>query len=198
MTEIFTIGYSNHAIGEFIELLQRHGVTAVADVRSHPVSRRFPDFDKKVLQESLQEAGIRYVFLGNGLGARPHDPVCYSDGCADFEKMRKAQPFKEALARLQRGAQEFRVCLLCAEKEPADCHRTWLVGQVLHEGGATVKHILADGGIELHEALLQRIAGTDVPINSLFGDEKEVLSAVARREGKRVAYVDETVGDAGT
>ncbi len=196
-TEFFTIGHSNHAIESLIGLLRQHAVTAIADVRSHPASRRFPDFDRKALQESLHASGIHYVFLGDGLGARPRDPSCYSDHYADFDKMRKSDSFRGALARLQRGARDFRVCLLCAEKEPADCHRTWLVAQTLHEGGALVKHILADGAIERHEDLLNRIAGTDAGIGSLFGDTEEVLSAVARREGKRVAYREETIGEAG-
>ena len=195
MMEIFTIGHSNHAIGTLVELLRRNDVTAIADVRSHPVSRRFPDFDKKALQEYLKEAGIRYVFLGEGLGARPRDPACYSNGCADFDKMRKARPFQEALARLRQGAQEFRICLLCAEKDPAECHRTWLVAQTLHEEGSEVKHILVDGGIENHDTLLHRVAGTDVPMNSLFDDEKEVLLAVAVRESRRIAYRDEKDGE---
>lgn len=197
MSEFFTIGHSNHAIETFIGLLQQHAVTAIADVRSHPASRRFPDFDRKILQKSLHTAGIRYVFLGDALGARPRDPSCYSDRCADFDKMRQSEFFRVALARLQRGARDFRVCLLCAEKDPADCHRTWLVAQTLHEKGALVKHILADGGIEQHDALLNRVAGIDAGMESLFADNEEVLSAVARREGKRVAYREETIGEAG-
>ena len=191
MTEIYTIGHSNHPMPSFIALLQRHQITAIADVRSHPVSRRFPQFDKKALPASLMAAGIRYVFLGDGFGARPRDPSFYTNGRADFDKVRAAPPFAEALVRLRSGTQAFRVCLMCAERDPADCHRTWLVAQALHEAGTTVTHLLADGAMEAHEALLRRIAGTDGCSGSLFGDEAEVLRATARREAARVAYCPE-------
>ncbi len=188
MTAIHTIGHSNHDIDAFISLLRLHGVNAIADVRSHPSSRRFPQFDKKALQASLELAGIRYVFLGDGLGARPRDPSCYTKGRADFDKIRASDAFAEALARLRTGAQEFRICLMCAERDPTDCHRTWLVAQTLHDGGATIDHILADGAIESHDTLLRRVAGADFCTGSLFGDDAEVLMAAARREGERVAY----------
>lgn len=188
MTAIQTIGHSNHDIDAFIALLRLQGVTAIADVRSQPVSRRFPQFDKKALQASLAAAGIRYVFLGEGLGARPRDPACYVKGRADFDRIRASAAFAEALARLRRGAEEYRICLMCAEREPADCHRTWLVAQTLHETGAVVTHILADGSVESHAALLRRVAGADSGTPSLFGDDTELLLAAARREAARVAY----------
>ncbi|HCN68134.1 MAG TPA: DUF488 domain-containing protein [Candidatus Accumulibacter sp.] len=188
MTAIQTIGHSSHDMDAFIALLRLQGVTAIADVRSQPVSRRFPQFDKKALQASLAAAGIRYVFLGEGLGARPRDPACYVKGRADFDCIRATAAFAEALARLRRGAEEYRICLMCAERDPADCHRTWLVAQTLHDTGAVVTHILADGTVESHDALLRRVAGADSGTPSLFGDDTELLLATARREAVRVAY----------
>ena len=197
MSTIYTIGHSNHDIEAFIALLRLHGVTAIADVRSHPASRRFPQFDRKALKASLETAGIQYVFLGEGLGARPRDPACYTNGAADFNKIRASGTFTEALARLQHGAQEFRICLTCAERDPIECHRTWLVAQTLHEGGHPIEHILAEGGIEPHEQLLRRVAGTDFATASLFGDDAEVLKAAAKRQGERVAYrLEESGGEA--
>jgi uncharacterized protein (DUF488 family) len=191
MTAIHTIGHSNHEIEAFVALLQQHGVTAIADVRSTPASRRFPQFDRKSLQASLEASGIRYVFLGDGLGARPRDPACYVQGTAEFDKIRSTDNFAEALARLRHGAQTYHICLMCAERDPADCHRTWLVAQTLHDAGATVTHILADGAIEPHDALLRRVAKADFCTASLFDDEAEILMAAARREAKRVAYSPE-------
>ena len=193
MTSIHTIGHSNHEIEAFVALLHRHGVNAIADVRSSPASRRFPQFDRKALRASLEASGIRYVFLGDGLGARPRDPACYVQGTAEFDKIRATDHFAEALTRLQHGAQTFRICLMCAERDPADCHRTWLVAQTLHDAGATVTHILADGAIEPHDVLLRRVARADFATASLFDDEAEILMAAARREAKRVAYCIESL-----
>ncbi len=188
MKGVFSIGHSNHAIESFVALLERNCVEAVADVRSQPMSRRFPQFDRAALQASLERAGIRYVFLGDGLGARPRDPDCYTGGRADFARIRSSAPFAEAIQRLRRGAESYNVCLMCAERDPAACHRTWLVSEALRESGLLVTHIFADGSTEAHEALLRRISGSDTSNGSLFGDEAEILAATARREGERVAY----------
>lgn len=67
---IFTIGHSNTGIESLVGLLRQHGITVVADVRSQPYSRFLPHFSREPLKISLQDAGIRYVFLGRELGAR--------------------------------------------------------------------------------------------------------------------------------
>jgi uncharacterized protein (DUF488 family) len=188
MTVIHTIGHSNHDFDDFVALLLLHGVTAIADVRSYPVSRRFPQFNKNEIKSRLRGTGIRYVFLGEALGARPGDSACYVKGVVDFDKIRATPLFAEGLGSLRRGAQDCRICLMCAEREPVDCHRTWLVAQTLHDAGATIKHILADGSALSHDALLRRAAGVDSATSSLFGDDAEVLMATARRESARVAH----------
>ena len=188
MTVIHTIGHSNHEFVDFVSLLSLHRVTAIADVRSYPVSGRFPQFNKSEIKSRLRGAGIRYVFLGEALGARPGDMACYDKGVVDFDKVRETDLFKEGLASLRRGALDYRICLLCAERDPADCHRTWLVAQTLHDAGATIGHILADGSSLSHDALLRRVAGVDSGTSSLFGDDAEVLVAAARRESARVAH----------
>ena len=67
---IYTIGHSKHPIERFIALLQQHGIDALADVRSTPYSRFNPQFNKEKLQTALAAGGVRYVFLGEELGAR--------------------------------------------------------------------------------------------------------------------------------
>ena len=74
MNPLFTIGHSTHEIGEFLGLLRQHEIDAVADVRSQPYSSRFPWFSQKPLESALEEAGVRYVFLGQELGARRDEP----------------------------------------------------------------------------------------------------------------------------
>jgi len=81
---IFTIGHSTHGFTRFVELLKRHRVTAVADVRSMPCSRRQPQFNREDLRNSLKACGIAYVFLGKELGARSDDPTCYENGRVQY------------------------------------------------------------------------------------------------------------------
>ena len=80
--DAYTIGHSNHPIERFLALLRGTGVSAVVDVRSQPVSRRYPWFSASRLREHLQREGFSYVPMGDCLGGRPRDPGLYRDGIA--------------------------------------------------------------------------------------------------------------------
>jgi uncharacterized protein (DUF488 family) len=159
MKPIKTIGHSNHPIERFVDLLKAGGVALLVDVRSMPYSRRFPQFGKERLARSLAAAGIGYRHEGAALGGKP-------EGGADYDALAERPAFKDAVNRLIERAQGTTLCLMCAEKEPLDCHRTVLVSRRLAERGVAVDHILADGGTrphrELEEALLARKGGPDL------------------------------------
>lgn len=157
MAEIFTIGHSNHSIKFFIELLHLHGVTALADVRSHPYSRYLPHFNQTEIKPTLLHAGISYVFLGKELGARPSDPNCYVDSKAVYEKIASTKLFNEGIQRILKGSKSHRIALMCAEKDPITCHRAILVCQHLRNRNINIKHILKDGELERHELLEERL-----------------------------------------
>ena len=104
--EVLTVGHSAHAIETFVALVQQHGVTAIADVRSQPFSRYAPQFNKAELTKSLREHGIQYVFLGRELGARSNDPDCYVDGRVQSGRLAESDEFKAGrrnYARLRLG-----------------------------------------------------------------------------------------------
>jgi hypothetical protein len=77
MSSFFTIGHSNHEFPAWLALLRRHAVEVVVDTRSSPYSKYVPQFDKELMQRSLEQAGIRYLFLGAELGGRPANPAYY-------------------------------------------------------------------------------------------------------------------------
>jgi uncharacterized protein (DUF488 family) len=188
-TSVFTIGHSTHPIDRFVALLQQHGITAVCDVRSTPFSRFNPQFNRDALQKSLQAAGIAYVFLGKELGARSGDPACYENGRVQYDRLASTALFQEGLDRVRGGTQQYRIVLLCAEKEPLDCHRTILVSRHLVERGFDVQHILADGDLESHDAALTRLAGiVGIPANDLVHSREEILEEMYRRQAERIAY----------
>ena len=91
--QLLTIGHSTHSIERFIELLRRHGVDAVADVRSTPASRFALQFNREALRDSLEAASIRYVFLGRELGARSSDPRCYVNGKVQYGRLARTPEF---------------------------------------------------------------------------------------------------------
>jgi uncharacterized protein (DUF488 family) len=177
---IYTIGHSNHPIEKFLGLLSQHGITAIADVRSTPFSRRNPQFNSNKLAASLHAQGIAHVFLGKELGARSEDPCCYEDGRVQYRRLAQTDLFKQGLERVIAGAERYRLALMCAEKEPLDCHRTLLVSRALELQGAAVTHILADGQLEPNDQTMARLVAS-TRLASLD-------AACAAREQK-IAYV---------
>ena len=132
-------------------------VTAVADIRSAPYSRFSPQFNKESLAAWLHNTGIAYVFLGRELGGRSQDPSDYENGHVCYDRLAAKPTFESGIERILLGALNERIALLCAEREPLDCHRTLLVGRALAERGVQVEHILADGGLENHDQTMDRL-----------------------------------------
>lgn len=189
---VYTIGHSTHPLETFLGLLKQHSVSAVADVRSSPFSRFNAQFNKDALERSLKANGIKYVFLGRELGARSEDPACYENGRVQYARIAKTALFDSGLTRVMRGAQAHRIALMCAEKEPLDCHRTLLVARALVERGVPVTHIWANGQTESHgDAMLRLLDVVGLPREDLFRTQEELLAQALRSQEDRVAYVDE-------
>lgn len=193
-SEIYSVGHSNHSFEKFVELLKRNGITAVADVRSSPHSRYSPQFNKEELSGALKRHGIAYVFVGKELGARSDDPDCYVAGKVQYGRLAQTSLFKAGIERVLAGAEKYKIALMCAEKEPLDCHRTLLVAKTLHESGVSVRHILADGTIESHEKTMTRLLDlVGLPRTDMFRTHEELIEEACHRREDKIAYV---VGEA--
>ncbi|HUF60774.1 MAG TPA: DUF488 domain-containing protein [Verrucomicrobiales bacterium] len=189
---LLTIGHSTHDAEVFLGLLRQHGVDAVADVRSSPFSRFNPQFNREPLEQFLKSKGIQYVFLGRELGARTQDRSCYERGRVQYARLARTSVFQSGLDRILQDSGRFRIALMCAEKEPLECHRTLLVARALAALGRQVAHIHADGRLETHEAAMERLLDvTGVPKEDLFRSREELLAEALARQGQHVAYVDE-------
>lgn len=165
---IFTIGHSNHPVDVFIGLLQDAGITALADVRSAPWSKRWPQYRKAELKDALAKAGIAYVWLGDALGGKPKDPALWHDGRPARELISASPAFALAIERLVKGMETHRIAIMCAEKDPLNCHRTHLVTPALIARGIEVRHLLADGSSISHAHL---IAPDEKPDPDLFSSQ---------------------------
>lgn len=191
MGAILTVGHSTHSNEHFLALLTRHGVTAVADVRSVPASRFTPQFNRDALKRSLAGVGVKYVFLGQELGARSEDRSCYVNGQVQYDRLAQTTPFGEGIDRLLKGSEAERITIMCAEQEPLDCHRTVLVSRVLTERGASVAHIHGDGRLEEHDdAMLRLMSGFGLDQDDLFHTREELMREALARQEQRIAYVD--------
>jgi uncharacterized protein (DUF488 family) len=187
--DLYSIGHSNIAAARFVAMLRDAGVSAVADVRSTPFSRRFPWFSAKNLAAMLAQQGISYLAYGEALGGRPRDAALYRDGIADYEAMARRPEFQAGLGRLCADAARLRVCLMCAEREPLDCHRCLLVARSLAARGLAIGHILHDGTIEPHRATEQRLLALTGAGDDLFATgQDERLAAAYRRRAQAIAY----------
>lgn len=186
---IYTVGHSNHPLERFLALLQGAGITLLADVRSTPYSRFNPQFRKDALAASLAEVGIEYLFLGEELGARSKDRACYDEGRVSYRKLADTALFRQGIEQLLAAAQTHTTAIMCAEKDPLDCHRTILVARALEARGESIAHILASGEISSHEETMARLrAKLKLAPEDLFGGDLNERAYEMR--GQEIAYID--------
>ena len=149
MSVVYTIGHGRHAFEDFLALLRQHGISLLCDVRSIARSR-WPQYNGRVLEELLRDAGIGYEHL----------PECGGKVVAPTPELERG------LDRIMELAADARVAIMCSESQPltrhatprANCHRVGLLSTPLRERGAVVLHILPNGELlELDEAALPSI-----------------------------------------
>lgn len=196
---VLTIGHSSHSLESFINLLKAHGVGAVADIRSTPYSRYSPHFNRESLRSALQQHQIRYVFLGRELGARSNDPSCYENGRVQYKRLARTPLFQRGIERVESGTSSYRIALMCAEKEPLECHRAILVAPALCRNGTPVQHILEDGRLEDHESSISRLLdsygfSTD---NTLPHMQADLVEQALERQERKIAFVARPDHDTG-
>ena len=165
---VLTVGYGGRELFELLDLLVRHDVEYVVDVRSYPSSRYKPQFSRAPLSKELASKGVRYVFMGLELGGRPDDPSCYdADGHVDYEQCRERPVFVRAVERLVSGWRDgHRIAVLCSEGKPEECHRTKLVAEALIEQGVDVEHIDVDDELVSHAEVMSRIVDPQLSLLS--------------------------------
>ncbi len=157
---IYTIGYGNRSLEQFLALLAEYRIAFVVDVRSQPYSRFNPKFSRGDLENSLKQHKIRYVYMGDTLGGRPKDDSCYIDGRVDYTKLREQDFYQAGISRLRTAwEKQFRVAVMCTEIKPEECHRGKLIGNTLVEQGIDVVHIDEFGHEKGQNEVNQSITG---------------------------------------
>ncbi|WP_438727932.1 DUF488 domain-containing protein [Parasphingorhabdus sp. DH2-15] len=147
---IYTIGYSNRPLPEFTKELEQRSITRLVDVRSRPWSRS-PSYNRKTIERWSEKMGIHYQFEGEALGG-------------DCDGNRELQAVAETLTKIAHASRNENVAIMCAEGDPAKCHRTWDVSVWLlrwHE--IEPVSILRDGSEESAAQSLLRVSKRNLP-----------------------------------
>jgi uncharacterized protein (DUF488 family) len=151
---IWTIGHSTHSFEEFVAMLNSFGIELIADIRSYPGSRRFPQFNKEALEISLPQNKIQYVHLINLGGRRKANPNSKNTawrhvafrGYADYME---TGVFKDGINELVKSALKQQTAYMCSEALWWRCHRS-MISDYLKLRGWKVMHILGIGKEEEH------------------------------------------------
>jgi uncharacterized protein (DUF488 family) len=155
MMRIWTIGHSTRSIDDFISLLKKNEIKLLADVRSWPGSKRYPQFNREALAESLNAHGIRYEHFPELGGRRKPNADSRNTawrnasfrGYADYME---TEEFHKGLERLLAVAGEAGpAAIMCAEAVWWRCHRS-LISDYLKACEIEVMHILDANKIEPH------------------------------------------------
>ncbi|MCC7438916.1 MAG: DUF488 domain-containing protein [Armatimonadetes bacterium] len=155
---IYTIGHSTRSQEALMELLKRCGVQGVIDIRAIPYSRYNPQFNREEMQRAYHSSGIRYQHLESLGGTRPPKEVMErarscSERSRGFAQYMATPVFQEGIQQLVEMAKQEQLALMCAEADPAHCHRFW-VADALVERGVQVRHIISETETREHPANL--------------------------------------------
>ena len=172
---IFTVGHSTHPIEHFLGLLGEHQIVLVADVRSFPSSRKWPQFNQAELSQSLVRTGIQYQWLKR-LGGRRHSKRKDSPHTGwthpafrSYADYTESADFAGGLEELTAPARAARAVYLCSEGLWWRCHRR-IISDYLVLRGWQVDHIMPDGKLRQHEMTpFARIADGHIVYDGVSG-----------------------------
>jgi len=188
---LYTIGYAGFLEDCLVETLKKYSIGAVIDVRSSPYSMRFEAFNAPNIKVLLTLHNIHYLFFGDTLGARPDDCSLYTDNMVDFNKFAKSEQFLKTCERILSGLEKFNICLLCAEKDPAICHRTVLIARNFKYlyPNINIYHILSNSTLEPQENIDRRLL-IEYQLDSydLIKTPEEQLAEAYCKRAKEIAY----------
>lgn len=199
---LFTIGYTAFDPDAFVDVLKRRGVQCLVDVRTVPASSRLPQYSRPALEAMLKRAGLRYRHYPE-FGARQEDPRWYTEaGYLDFERYITSRAFQAGVEKLRKGmAMGYRFALMCAEKDPINCHRAIMVARGFAAAGIEAAHIRVDvRGVDYLESRrelenrLMRKQGDDPDQLSLFETLEERVNRAYRRQNAAIGYKMEDEG----
>jgi uncharacterized protein (DUF488 family) len=148
VTEVFTLGYEKRTLEEFLRVLREERIDVVVDVRDVPWSHK-PGFSKRPLSEALAAAGLEYVHAGFAGNPKALRSTARDNDEAIRLYAKHLRSHREILSEMDallepRLAKDERVCLICFERDPRDCHRSILAAAWAKGRKAGVRHLGVD------------------------------------------------------
>ena len=146
---IWTIGHSTRPFEELLEMLRSFKIEIVADVRSYPGSRKFPQYNKEVLEKTFPENGIEYIHIKDLGGRRKTNPDSKNiawrhPAFRSYADYMETDAFKNGIVELEKIALHKRLAYMCSEAVWWRCHRS-MISDYLKAEGWKVMHIMAIG-----------------------------------------------------
>ena len=197
MNPIYTIGYGDRSLDDWAAVLNAHDIHYLIDIRSVPYAGHKPEFSGPSLAETLRSHGIRYVFMGDMLGAHPDDPECYDNGQVSYRRLEQMDFYRQGIDSLQKAfAQDLRIVLMDEAARPQHSHRSQLIGATLTTLGIPVLHIDENDELASQTEVMTRLRGAPPKIEAarellqtIFGydtfwplQEQIIANVLARRD----------------
>lgn len=197
MGYLFSIGYSNKNIGNFIRLLKINNIHCVIDVRSMPFSKQFPDYNQNNLEKTLNNNNIHYRNYKDEFGARRSEKEVYEelklydDSLIDvvvFKKVYELRKFNDGYKKIVNSLNKnYNMCFLCSEKYPYDCHRAIMVSEYFYSQGYMISHIVDENTLIKHNEI-------DSFLKENFDNARIKFNKLHYEELKEIAYAGSLFG----
>jgi uncharacterized protein (DUF488 family) len=146
MATVYTIGHSTRTLNELVAALKAHNIRTLVDIRSFPMSRRMPHFNRESLELELPKQGIAYVWMKELGGRRKKirndspNTGLRNDSFRNYADYMLTDEFAQGVERLVEITAGGKTAILCAERMYFQCHRM-LVSDYLTAHGHTILHI---------------------------------------------------------
>lgn len=198
---LYTIGYSGFSIDSFISTLQMQSINVIIDVRSNPYSSHFTAYNKEQLKQVLSSNGIYYRNYAKEFGAQQTNRGFYTPhGYLNFEVFSNSDLFGDGYRKIEDGIkQQFTFALMCAEKDPIDCHRSIMISKTFKDNGYDVLHLMPDNKQQSQKDIEERLLNKYFPKRdqlSLFSEQRDNYELINEAYRKRNADIGYHIGEA--
>lgn len=196
--KIWTIWHSSLKLTDFNNMLNKYKITHLLDIRSTPYSQFNPQFNKWPLWKELSAIWVEYMRFGGEFGAR-YDDIHLQDDTwrVDFEKVIKSEKFIVGVSRMEKWLSLwFRICLMCSEADPLECHRFSMVSSYLYNTWEyEICHIIKkkEVVVDLSHSILEDVMLDEFNLKVwLFHAREELLKIAYKKKNDQIWYKKST------